>query len=133
MNNNLIDFFERDKFAAYVGIKLVEVRPGYAVAKLEISNKHLNPENIVQGGVTFTLADFTFAAAANSYGQVSLSINASISYFQPPKGKFLMAVAKEVSTSNKLTSYNVDIFDENEDLIARFMGTAYRKNEKVDF
>ena len=91
MKNDLMRYFEKDRFAALVGIKLVEVKPGYAKASLEITEQHLNAVNIVQGGVIFTLADFTFAAAANSYGQVSLGINANISYFQPPKGKMLMA------------------------------------------
>ena len=82
---------------AFVGIKLVEVKPGYAKANMEITDKHLNAVNIVQGGVIFTLADFAFEAASNSYGQVSLGINANISYFQPPKGKILIAEAKEIS------------------------------------
>ncbi|MHB8124902.1 MAG: PaaI family thioesterase [Desulfitobacteriaceae bacterium] len=132
MSNKIISFLERDRFAALVGIKLVEVKPGYAIAKMEISDKHLNAANIVQGGATFTLADFAFAAASNSHGQLCLGINATISYFQPPKGKILIAEAKEISANKKLASYNVEIFDENKELFARLTGTVYRKNEKIE-
>ena len=127
-----MSYFEKDRFAALVGIKLIEVKTGYAKATLEITDQHLNAVNIVQGGVIFTLADFAFAAAANSYGQVSLGINAHISYFQPPKGKMLIAEATEISSNKKIGSYNVDISGEDKELIARFTGMAYRKKDKIN-
>ncbi|MDQ7095180.1 PaaI family thioesterase [Desulfosporosinus sp. PR] len=132
MTSNLMNYFKNDRFAALVGIKLVEVGPGYAKASLEIGEQHLNAVNIVQGGVIFTLADFAFAAAANSYGQISLGINANISFFQPPKGKMLFAEAEEISGSKKILNYNVDVFDESAALIARFTGMAYRKKDALD-
>jgi acyl-CoA thioesterase len=50
MSNKIIEFFEKDRFAAYNGIKLIEVKPGYAVAKMEITENHLNGIDVVQGG-----------------------------------------------------------------------------------
>lgn len=133
MSNEIMKFFEKDRFAAYVGIKLIEVRPGYAKANMKITDIHLNAVNIVQGGVIFTLADFAFAAASNSSGQVALGINANISYFQSPEGKLLIAEAKEVSANKKIANYNVDIYDEDKKIIARFTGMAYRKKDKLEF
>jgi len=132
MKNDIMSYFEKDRFAAFVGLKLVEVKPGYAKVKMEITDKHLNAVNIVQGGVIFTLADFAFEAASNSYGEVSLGINANISYFQPPKGKILIAEAKEISANKKIASYNVDIYGEDKELIARFTGMVYRKKDKLN-
>lgn len=128
MDTDIMKFVENDRFAAYVGIKLVKVEPGYAVTQMEITDNHLNGVNIVQGGAIFTLADYAFAAASNSKGFVTLGINANISYFKSPQGKVLIAEAKEVSCSKKLCGYNVDIFDENKDLIARFSATGYIKS-----
>ncbi|WP_088227334.1 PaaI family thioesterase [Desulfosporosinus sp. FKB] len=133
MNENIMSYLENDQFAALAGIKLVEVKLGYAKAKMEITDKHLNAVNIVHGGAIFTLADFAFAAASNSYGQVSLGINAAISYFRPPKGCTLIAEAKEVSSTKKIGNYNVDVFDENKEIIARFNGIVYRKKDKIEF
>ncbi len=134
MNQDMVRFFEKDKFAAFVGIKLVELQPGYAKASLEITDKHLNPVNMVHGGVMFTLADFTFGAASNSQGgQVSVALNANISYFKSPKGKILTAEAKEVSSNKKISGYMIDIFDENKELIAQFNGIAYRRKDKLEF
>jgi acyl-CoA thioesterase len=131
MSDRIMSYFEKDRFAAFVGAKLVEVKPGYAKAMLEISDKHLNAADIVQGGVTFTLADLAFAAASNSHGQLSLAVNTTISYFRPPKGKILIAEAKEISLTNKLANYNIDVFDENQEHIARLTGMVYRKKDII--
>jgi len=127
MNEDMIKLVGNDKFAAYVGMKIIKIDQGYAVTQMEINENHLNGVNIVQGGVIFTLADYAFAAAANSRGFATLGVNASISYFKSPQGKVLTAEAKEISSSNKLCSYNVDVFDENNDLVARFNGIGYTK------
>lgn len=92
----------------------------------------MNAVNTVQGGAIFTLADYAFAAASNSNGFITLGINASISFFKSPKGKKLKAKASEVSSSRKLCCYNVDVFDEFDDLVARFTGNGFIKKDKLD-
>lgn len=128
VNNNLIKLMENDRFAAFVGIELVKVESGYAVAKLDITEKHLNGVDIIQGGAIFTLADFAFAAAANACGQITVAINANISYYQASNGKSLIAEAKETSASHKITNYNVDVFNEHRDHIARLSITGYKRS-----
>lgn len=132
MSNDLIKFFENDRFAYGNGMRIIEVSPGYAVAEMEISQNHMNAVNTVQGGAIFTLADYAFAAACNSKGFVTVAINVSISFLKSPKGKVLMAKASEVSSSRKLCCYNVDVFDENNDIVARFTGNGFIKSEKLD-
>jgi len=131
--NKIKEFLKKDRFAEFIGIELVEVKPGYALAKIEITDKHLNAINIVQGGVTFTLADYAFAAASNSHGKVAVGINVNISYFQSPKGKVLTAEAKEISVNSKLASYDVAVYDEERNLVAQFNGMVYRKKEQIVF
>lgn len=127
--DDLKDFFAHDQFAASLGIKLLEAKPGYAVSELVIKERHLNAVKIVQGGVIFTLADFTFAAASNACGQIVVAAQGNITYFQAPRGKKLIAKATEISAQNRLVTYNVDIFDENNELIARFTGLGYKKKQ----
>lgn len=125
------EYFARDRFATSIGIKLVEVKPGYAVSELEITERHFNALRIVQGGVMFTLADYTFAAASNMCGQVVVAVNGNITYFQAGQGKKLIAKATEVSTQNRLVTYNVDIFDDRQELVARFTGLGYKKKQLI--
>lgn len=133
MSEKIIEFFKKDRFAVYNGIKLLQAEPGYAVAKLDITDNHLNGLDVVQGGAIFTLADLAFAAAANAHGQATLSINANINFFKSTPGKTLIAEAKEVSATNKIVNYNVDVFDENRELLARVNIAGYKTKRKIDF
>jgi acyl-CoA thioesterase len=94
---------------------------------MEVTENHLNGLNLVQGGAIFTLADFAFAAAANATGNITLSLNASISFFKPPQGKIITAKATIISSSAKLCNYNVDIFDEDKELIATMVSNGFIK------
>ncbi|TGE36368.1 PaaI family thioesterase [Desulfosporosinus fructosivorans] len=128
MDDKLVKLLKNDRFAAFIGIELVKMEPGYAVAQMEIMENHLNGVNLIQGGAIFTLADFAFAAAANASGHVTVGINANIAYFKASKGKTLIAEAKEVADSQKIAHYNVDVFNENEDYIAKVTFIGYKKN-----
>lgn len=133
MLNKIKKFFEKDRFCAYNGIKIVEAKPGYAITKLEVTENHLNGVGVIQGGAIFTLADFAFAVASNTQGQVTLSINANINFFKSTNSKTVIAEAKEVSSNNKIVNYNVDVFDENKELLARVNVSGYRKKDKIEF
>lgn len=124
--------FKNDKFAEHNGIELVEVSEGSAKAKMEINENHLNGIGIVQGGAIFTLADFTFGAAANSYGSVAVAINVNISYMKSSKSGTLFAEAREISKNPKLGTYTIDVTDDNGEIIAIFQGMAYRKRDKIE-
>ena len=63
----LKDFFKKDRFAALAGVELLEVRQGYAKARMLVTPEHLNGGGVCQGGALFTLADLACAAAFNSH------------------------------------------------------------------
>jgi acyl-CoA thioesterase len=122
-------FFNRaDAFASHNGMTIIELRDGFARAEMEIQPYHLNAAQTVHGGALFTLADFAFAAASNSKGQVALSINSSISIFRGAKEGRLIAEAREVSHSAKLASFEVSIRNDHADLLATFQGMVYCKS-----
>lgn len=125
------DMFKNDHFAIDNGVTLVSVKPGFAEAQMQITEKHLNGLNSVMGGAIFTLADFAFAAASNSKGNATVTSSSSINYFLPPKGKVLKAKAKEVFSSHKLCTYDVDIFDGENNLVARYVGNGYILSKKT--
>jgi acyl-CoA thioesterase len=124
-------YFSRDRYAALTGIEIVEVRAGYCRARLKIEDKHLNAANVVQGGAIFTLADLAFAVASNSHGQLALAISASISFLRGKNSGTLYATASEVTEPGRLGAYDVLVTDEADQVIARFHGLVYRKNESL--
>jgi len=125
-------FFQKAQdFSKNIGIELIEVRGGYAKAKLKITEFHLNQAGVAHGGAIFTLADFAFAVASNSFGKVSLAINASISFIHAGKlGDELVAEAKLVDESNRLGTYEI-VIKSGEKKIAFFTGTVYKTSKDV--
>jgi acyl-CoA thioesterase len=124
---NLKRYFKKDNFAANSGIELLEVCPGYAKARMNIEEKHLNALKTVQGGALFTLADLAFAAASNAYGSATVAINANISFVKAATNGVLIAEAKETSINPKITTYTVNITDDKGDIVAIFQGMGTGK------
>lgn len=119
--------FESDWFSQWLGIERVEIKPGSAILKLTVRREMLNGFQILHGGIYYSLADSALAFASNSYGIKSVSIETSISHIKPCKeGDTIIAVTKEISMSNKIAIYNIDIFNQQNVLVSAFKGTVYR-------
>ncbi|KUK73738.1 MULTISPECIES: PaaI family thioesterase [Methanobacterium] len=129
--DEILKFFEKDRYAQLSNIEVVSVSPGKATATMEVEEMHLNGVGTVHGGALFTLGDFTFALAANSHGTVTVAINANISYLKAISSGKLTAKARELSSGGRIGSYTVDICDETGDLVAIFQGMTYRKRDSI--
>jgi acyl-CoA thioesterase len=129
--DNVRRLFLNDHFAHHCGIELLSVDPGRAAARMLLQPHHLNGLHSVQGGAIFTLADFAFAAAANSRGFVAVAANVSITFLKAASTGTLTAVAREIGSTRRLGSYTVEIRNEQDELIALFQGLAYRKSDKL--
>ncbi len=121
--------FENDRFAASSGVRLVELRPGFAKTSLQVEERHLNSIGTVQGGAIFTLADFAFGAAVKTGGKVAPAISTSLSFLQAVRSGTLYAEATEISRSRRLSVCTVRVTNDAGELVALFQGTAYIKDE----
>ncbi len=125
--NQVEQLLQGDQFAAYNGIELVSVSEGSATTRMKIQPHHLNGVGIVQGGAIYTLADFALAAASNSHDKTAVGLNSHITYFKAESSGTLYARASELSLRRAVATYHVDVVNENEELVATFQGTVYRK------
>lgn len=124
-------WFKNDRFSERSNVELISVSAGEARAKMTLHPHHWNGVGVVMGGAIFTLADFAFAAAANSHGTVSLAINVSITFMKGAKTGTLWAEARENAKNAKLGSYTVEVRDDEGDLVALFQGMVYRKKDPI--
>lgn len=125
-------FIDRDRYARYLGAEICRWGEGYARARLELREEHLNSVNTVHGGVIFSLADCAFSAASNSHGTVAVAIQVCISFFKAVSGGTLHAEAREVSRNPKLATYMIEVTDDSGSLIGLFQGTVYRKSTPIE-
>ena len=128
---SLKEILAEDHFASCTGVELLEVKEGYAKARMLVTERHLNAGGVCQGGALFTLADLTFAAVANSHNQLTLSLNANITFLRPARQGYVYAEAVEVFNHARVPFIEVRIHDEAGELVAVFTSTGYRKKDLI--
>lgn len=115
-----------DYFRELLGIKVLEVKDGYAKMSLEITKKHTNAVGFTHGGVLFALADCAFAEAVNFGDRQAVAVQVNINYLRPTsEGDVLTAEATTVSDGKTLALCSVAINKEDKD-VALFSGLAYK-------
>jgi acyl-CoA thioesterase len=132
MAEKIKDFLNKnDQFAKHCGMEIVSAANGEAVGQMKIKKHHLNSVGTVHGGAIFTLADFVFACACNTAGQLSVTVNASVNYHNAVSEGTLTAQAREIARSRKLGTYDVAITDDTGKRIATVTGLSYVKDEQL--
>lgn len=124
--DELRNFFANDRVAMGMGCDISEAQSGHAVVTIDVEDKHLNGNNVVQGGVLFTLADFACAVAANADETAFVSADGNISYLNPGTGKKLIAEADVIRKGKTLAFCEALITDETGKKIAKSSFTMCR-------
>jgi acyl-CoA thioesterase len=116
----------QDSFRELLGIRVLDVKDGYAKVSLKISKEHTNFLGATHGGAIFTLADCAFAEAVNFGDKVAVAVQVSINFLRPSsEGDVLIAEASKVSEGKTFALYNITISKEDK-LVALFSGLAYK-------
>ena len=127
----IIEFFQKDRFAVHAGVELLEVRQGYARARMLVTQEHLNGGGVCQGGALFTLADLAFAAAINSHLELTFSTSSNMTFVANVSQGYVYAEAHEVVNHPRMPYGEVRVTDETGRLLAVFTSSAYRKTGAI--
>ena len=95
------------EFLDYNNVVVSEDEKGYKVS-VEITDRTLNPFDMVHGGLTFSLGDTVMGLETRkiSGGKTAVTLNASIEFLRPGKGKYLIArFTKSTAVLLSLLSY----------------------------
>ncbi len=122
---------QHDRFSEWLGVELLELRTGFCKLRMKIREEMINGFGVCHGGIAFSFADSALAFASNSYGNISVALDLSISY---PKslilGDVITATAVELSQTRRTGLYDIQIHNQNAELCAAFRGTVYRTEKK---
>ncbi len=129
----LKNFFKDDTLAVTMGIQIVSASFEKTVCAMMVSDDFLNAKGGVHGGTIYSLADFTFAVASNLGGKLSVTLDASVTYFRPAKDRKLVATAKLVSYTKHTCNYNIEVVDGENRLIAVVSMNGYRNDIDINF
>jgi acyl-CoA thioesterase len=121
----------RDQFVKHCGIELLSAGPGTARTRVRLKPHHWNGLGMTQGGLVFTLADYTFAVASNFAGTIAVAISCTIHFMKATSEGVLTAECHEVSRNPRLGTYEVKVRDEAGEIVAIFEGLAYCKKDPL--
>jgi acyl-CoA thioesterase len=114
-----------DNASKWLGMKVEEVRSGYARMSMRVTANMVNGHNTCHGGFIFTLADSTFAFACNSHNQRAVAAGASIEFLAPAfLGDVLKAEGIEQSLLGRTGVYDMKVTNQKNELIALFRGKS---------
>ena len=105
------------------GLKLEEVREGYARVSMVIRADMLNGHGFAHGGMIFALADSAFAYVCNGANHASMAAQASIVFLDKVReGETLVAEATEVAREGRAGVTRVAVRTSEGRAIAEFTG-----------
>jgi acyl-CoA thioesterase len=117
---------KRDSLRELLGIKLLEIKEGYAKMSMTIANEHTNIHGFTHGGIIFSLADCAFAEVTNFGGNKAVAVQVSINFIKATQaGDVLTAEARTVSEGKTFNLCNITVSKEDK-LVALFTGLAYK-------
>ncbi len=120
----------RDAFSRWMGVEVLEVRPGFCQLRMRIREEMLNGFDIAHGGIAYALADSALAFASNGHGRKAVSVETSISHTQPLRaGDMLTATAEEEHLGDKIAIYRVRLYNDAGKVTAIFKGVVYRTSQ----
>lgn len=109
-----------------LGIKIKSLAPGHACIFLHVQDKLNNAQNIVHGGVTFSLTDTAMGIAIRTLGQICVTLESNINYVRPAKnGEIIYAAGRVVRIGNTTTVCECEVTNADNELIAIARGTYY--------
>jgi acyl-CoA thioesterase len=119
--------YEQDRASQALGMRILEVRPGYARLAMQVREDMVNGHQICHGGLIFTLADSAFAFACNTYDLVTVASAASVEFLLTARlGDELTAIAEERSRSKRTGVYDVTVRNSQGECVALFRGRSHQ-------
>ncbi|WP_229601076.1 hydroxyphenylacetyl-CoA thioesterase PaaI [Vibrio cincinnatiensis] len=123
---------EHDYCTKAMGMTIVSVAKGQATVEMTVTQTMLNGHGSCHGGMLFVLADSAFAFACNSENQAAVASGCSIDYARPVfEGDRLTAIANVKSQGKVIGTYDVEIVNQDNKLVALFRGKAHRLGKKL--
>lgn len=121
-----------DLFSQWLGITILEIKEGYSKIQMTVRKEMINGFGIVHGGIPFALADSAFAFACNNRNNLSVALDTSINFIKAIQiGDILTAETKEIHSGRSTGLYFITIVNQNNEQVAFFKGTCFRKDTKL--
>jgi len=117
--NNVKGFISNNNY------NVLKVEKNYCELEGTLTETSMNHLNTAHGGYIFGLADTAAGIAAMTEGKKIVTIDANINYFKPATKDKIIAVAKVIKPGKTISVFEILIYDNKEELIAKSTITYY--------
>jgi acyl-CoA thioesterase len=117
---------EKDEpIARFLGIKLVELTPGYAKVAMTVKPEYLNFNGYIFGGIIMCVADQAFAYGVNSLNMPSIASQFNIHLIAgAAAGDELTGECRVVKNGRRIGISEMTVTNQDGKLIAKATGTT---------
>ena len=116
---------EQNGFLKHNDIIILESNEKTSKVKMNISENSLNPYGIVHGGLIFSMGDTVMGITIRSTGRDAVTLDGTINYLKPGKGKYLIATSEVIKVGKTTSVLMANIYNDKEELIAVMSATYY--------
>ena len=120
---NLVN--EQNGFLKHNDIIILESNEKTSKVKMNISENSLNPYDIVHGGLIYSMGDTVMGITIRSTGRDAVTLDGTINYLKPGKGKYLIATSEVIKVGKTTSVLMANIYNDKEELIAVMSATYY--------
>jgi acyl-CoA thioesterase len=115
----------QDAASRWLGMKIEEIRAGYARLSMRVTAHMVNGQQVCHGGLIFTLADSSFGYACNTHNQRALAAGASIQFLAPAfLDEVLVSECSEAARSGRRGVYDARVTNQKGETLALFRGES---------
>jgi acyl-CoA thioesterase len=116
---------KKEPIAAFLGMKLVELTPGYSKITMTLKPEHINFNGMVFGGIVMAIADQAFAYATNSLVSPSIATQFNIHLISGAGvGDTLTAECRVIKSGRRIGVSEMTVTNQDGKLIAKATGTT---------
>lgn len=112
-------------FGELIGLEFTQSEDGFSRGVLEVEDKHLNPHNVVHGGVIYSMADTGMGGAVYSCleeDELCATVEIKIVYMAPVSSGRLTCDTRVVHRGKRIALLESEVKN-NERLVAKATGT----------
>ena len=113
--------------AKFLGMKLVELTPGYAKIMMKLKPEHQNFNGYVFGGIIVAIADQAFAYGSNSVAHPSVATQFNVNFISAAGADdTLIAECRVLHSGKRAGTSEITVTNQDGKLIARATGVTVR-------
>jgi len=105
--------FRNSAFVTGLGIRLVDMGPGWCESELAVTQRHLQQDGFVHAGVQATIADHTAGGSAGTLarpGEMVLTVEFKINLLRPAVGERIRCRAKVLKPGRTIVVAESEVF-----------------------